>query len=76
LRTETPAWAEQIRRHEVSRIFEKMVFSPEKKQAIERLSYSLVAKLILGPISEVTVRTEICASHVERSVDRAVSTSE
>jgi glutamyl-tRNA reductase len=44
---------EQIRRREVSRILKMMELSAEKEEAIERFSYSLVAELFLGPISEV-----------------------
>jgi glutamyl-tRNA reductase len=54
--------AEHIRRREVSRILKKMDLSPEEEEAIERLSHSLVAKLLPGPISEVMVRAEIWAS--------------
>jgi glutamyl-tRNA reductase len=50
--------AEQIRRREVSRILEKMNLSPEEEEAVERLSYSLVAKLLLGPISEIMARRD------------------
>ena len=50
--------AEQIRRREVSGALKKMNLSPEEEQAIERLSYSLVAKLFLGPISEVMARAK------------------
>jgi hypothetical protein len=55
-----------------------MDLSPEEEQAIERLSYSLVAKLLLGPISEVMAHTEdkIRAAHRGRGVDRVVSMSE
>ncbi len=67
--------AEQIRRREVSRALKRMELSPEEEEAIERLSYSLVAKLLLGPISEVMARAEIQASHRGRGVDRAVSMS-
>ena len=67
--------AEHIRRCEVSGALRKMYLSPEEEQAIERLSYSLVAKLLLGPISEVVARTGIQSSCREQGVDRAVSTS-
>lgn len=55
--------AEQIRRREVSRILKKMDLSPEEEQAIERMSYFLVANLLLGPISKVVARAEIQASY-------------
>ena len=50
--------AEQIRRHEVSRILGKMDLPPEVEASVERLSYSLVAKLLLGPLSEVMARRD------------------
>ena len=50
--------AEQLRRREVSRILEKMDLSPEEEEAVERLSYSLVAKVLLGPISEAMARRD------------------
>ena len=50
--------AEQIRRREVSRILEKMDLSPEEEESVERLSHSLVAKLLLGPISEAIARRD------------------
>ena len=50
--------AEQIRRHEVSRILERMDLSLEEEEAVEQLSYSLVAKLLLGPISEAMTRRD------------------
>ena len=50
--------AEQIRCREVSRILEKMDLSPEVEASVERLSYSLVAKLLLGPISEAMARRD------------------
>jgi glutamyl-tRNA reductase len=48
--------AEQIRRREVSRILKKMDLSSEEEEVIERFSYSLVAKLLIGPISKVMAR--------------------
>lgn len=54
--------AEQIRRREVTRILRKMNPSPEAEEVIERLSHLLVAKLLLGPISEAMTHAEIRAS--------------
>ncbi len=69
--------AEQIRRHEVSRALKKMELSPEEEEAVEQLSYSLVAKLLLGPISEVVVACAgMRASHGGRGIDRTRSTGE
>ena len=44
---------EQIQRSEVSRALRKINLSPEEEEAIERLSRSLVGKLLHGPISRV-----------------------
>jgi Glutamyl-tRNAGlu reductase, dimerisation domain len=49
---------ERIRRHEVSRALKKVNLSPEGAEVIERLSRSLVGKLLSGPISEVMARAE------------------
>lgn len=68
--------AEQIRRREVSRFLRKMDLSPKEEEAIERLSYSLVARLLLGPISQVMACVEIQASYRGRGVECAVSTGE
>ena len=67
--------AEHIRRREVSGALRKVYLSPEEEQAIERLSYSLVAKLLLGPISEVMARAEIQGSYRGQGVPHAVSKS-
>ena len=50
--------AERIRHHEVSRTLGKMDLSPEEQKAVERLSHSLVKKLLHGPISEIKARAE------------------
>ena len=65
--------AEQIRHREVSRVLEKMDLSPEEEEAVERLSYSLVAKILLGPISEAIVRPKMRTFPRGRGVDRVVS---
>jgi hypothetical protein len=64
--------AERIRRREVSRILKKGDLSPEVEEAIEQLSFSLVAELLRGPISEIMARAMIRTSHQERGVDRAL----
>jgi len=48
--------AERIRRHEVSRALRKMDLSPEQEEAVERMSRSIVNKLLHGPISEIKAR--------------------
>jgi glutamyl-tRNA reductase len=50
--------AEQIRRHEVSRALKKMEVSPEEEKSIERMSHSLVNKLLHGPIAELKALAE------------------
>jgi hypothetical protein len=67
---------EQILRHEVSSILRKMDLSPKEEEDIERLGYSLVERIVLGPISEAMVCLEIRVSQGGRGVDRALSASE
>jgi glutamyl-tRNA reductase len=50
--------AEQIRRHELARALERMDLSPEEAASVERMSYSLVNKLLHGPIQEIKARAE------------------
>jgi glutamyl-tRNA reductase len=50
--------AEQIRRHELSRALKKMDLSPEEETAVERMSHSLMNKLLHGPISELKALAE------------------
>jgi glutamyl-tRNA reductase len=50
--------AEQIRRHELSRVLKNMNLSPEEEAAVERMSRSLVYKLLHGPISELKALAE------------------
>ncbi len=50
--------AEQIRRHELSRALQKMDLSPEEAEAVERMSHSLMNKLLHGPISELKALAE------------------
>lgn len=45
--------AEHIRRHELARATKRMDLSPEELETIERMSHSLVNKLLHGPISEL-----------------------
>jgi len=58
--------AEQIRRHELARAFERMELSPEEAASVERMSYSLVNKLLHGPIQEIKARAE-AGSPIESS---------
>ena len=75
---QTSGWdsAEQIRRREVCRVLQKMDLSPEEEEAVKRLSYSLMAKVLLGPIFEVMTRAELRTSHRERGIERTVARSE
>ncbi|CAN5862413.1 glutamyl-tRNA reductase [soil metagenome] len=50
--------ADQVRRHELSRVLRKLDLSPEDSEAVERLSHSLVNKLLHGPISELKALAE------------------
>jgi glutamyl-tRNA reductase len=50
--------AERIRRHELSRALQRMDLSPEEAVAVERMSRSLVNKLLHGPISELKALAE------------------
>ena len=50
--------AEQIRRHELARALKRMDLSPEEAAAVERMSHSLVNKLLHGPIQEIKARAE------------------
>ena len=50
--------AERIRRHELSRAVKKMDLSPEEAEAVERMSHSLVNKLLHGPISDLKARAK------------------
>ena len=58
--------AEQIRRHELARALERMELSPEEAASVERMSYSLVNKLLHGPIQEIKARAE-AGSPIESS---------
>ena len=50
--------AEQIRRHELARALKRMNLSPEEEADVERMSHSLVNKLLHGPIQEIKARAE------------------
>src|SRR5215217_5318177 len=59
--------AEQIRRHELARALSRMELSPEEDASVERMSNSLVNKLLHGPIQEIKARA---ASPLESSAVR------
>jgi glutamyl-tRNA reductase len=50
--------AERIRRHELARALKRMELSPEEAASVERMSHSLVNKLLHGPIQEIKARAE------------------
>ena len=50
--------AERIRHHELSRAIKKMDLSYEEAEAVERMSHSLVNKLLHGPISDLKARAK------------------
>lgn len=50
--------AERIRSHEVARTVHKAGLSPEEEAAVERLSHSLVNKILHGPIAEIKALAE------------------
>jgi glutamyl-tRNA reductase len=66
--------AEQIRRREVSRALRKVDLSPEvEAEAVERMSRSLVGRLLHGPISRVMARAEVEISSGDRRSMEAIS---
>jgi glutamyl-tRNA reductase len=59
--------AEKIRRHELARALARMELSPGEAEAVERMSHSLVNKLLHGPISEIKALGE--AGHLLGSAE-------
>jgi len=76
--------AERIRCREVSRLLSGTNLSPDKERVVERLSRSLVSKLLCGPIAEAMARTDIgknlgpeaAALERHRQAYRAANTSQ
>ena len=50
--------ADRIRRHELARALQRMDLSPEEAASVERMSHSLVNKLLHGPIQEIKASAE------------------
>jgi glutamyl-tRNA reductase len=50
--------ADRIRRHELARALKGLDLSPEEAEAVERMSYTLVNKLLHGPIQELKALAE------------------
>ncbi len=62
--------ADKVRRHELSRALSKLDLTPEETEAVERMSHSLVNKLLHGPISELKALAESGAPLENREVRR------
>ena len=57
----TPNWcasAERVRAREAERLLRKLDLSREQAEVVERVSHSLVEKLVDGPIATVTAIIE------------------
>lgn len=50
--------AEKVREHEISKALKRTDLSPEQAEVVEKMSRSLVNKLLHGPISEIKSRAE------------------
>ncbi len=50
--------AERVRRHELARALNRLDLLPEEAEAVERMSYTLVNKLLHGPIQELKALAE------------------
>ncbi|HZY65761.1 MAG TPA: glutamyl-tRNA reductase [Rubrobacteraceae bacterium] len=62
--------ADKIRRHEISRTLKRLNLAPEEAEAVERMSHSLVNKLLHGPISELKALAEAGAPLESEEVRR------
>ena len=60
--------AERIRRDQLSRVIKKLDLSSEGEEAVERLSYSLAASILLNLVPEVMACAEDLASREERDL--------
>ncbi len=60
--------ADRIRRHELSRALRRLDITPEEAATVERMSHSLVNKLLHGPISELKALAESGAPLDNREV--------
>jgi glutamyl-tRNA reductase len=50
--------AEKVREHEISKALKRTDLTPEQAEAVEKMSRSLVNKLLHGPISKIKSRAE------------------
>jgi glutamyl-tRNA reductase len=64
--------AERIRRHEVARALKGICLSPEGAEAVEKMSHSLVNKLLHGPIQELKALAEAGAPLESTEVRRHI----
>ena len=64
--------AERIRRHEVARALKGICLSPEEAEAVEKMSHSLVNKLLHGPIQELKALAEARAPLESTEVRRHI----
>jgi len=66
--------AEKIRRHELARVLKGFDLSPEEAEAVERMSHTLVNKLLHGPIQEIKALAEAGAPLESVEVRRHILT--
>ena len=64
--------AEKIRRHELARALKGLDLSPEEAEAVERMSHTLVNKLLHGPIQEIKALAEAGAPLESAEVRRHI----
>ncbi len=64
--------AERIRRHEVARALKGLCLSPEEAEAVEKMSHTLVNKLLHGPIQELKALAEVGAPLESAEVRRHI----
>lgn len=62
--------ADKIRHHELSRALRRLDLTPEEAETVERMSHSLVNKLLHGPISELKALAESGAPLESQEVRR------
>ena len=62
--------AETIRRHEISRALKRLDLSPEEEKTLEKMSQSLVNKLLHGPIQEIKARAERASAPESNEIRR------
>ncbi len=64
--------AEKVRRHELARALKGLDLSPEEAEAVERMSHTLVNKLLHGPIQEIKALAEAGAPLESAEVRRHI----